>query len=591
MACVVVAAAIILSFLWGTAFTCPDDLFTATAWQRSGDGAPRPALTLEEACQAPPQRCPYLLDVIPRWPAIVRASWVSAVYQGRFYQVFAYTLAQVPYSFDSIPIANSFRIGSVAFVFCCFALMLKGLLKDFRLSLFFVLLSIALLQTGYAYNPFHALPLWFNLGAGLLFLAFFFFNESLSRKSRFLNAAAAVMYCGALLLYESFLCYGFLFFALSYVRSVENLPMRRLWRSLLGMSWIIAVTMAYLGCYFTFSAAHPTTYAGRSFSPAAPSAVLYTIFQFSISGLNFHSLLHANLQWSLKAAVMAVLVFTISFDGLRRYSPVLSGRCLTALAAWSVAGMCAPNVLYGFSERYRHWALAYNNYYLGSFYSAFAEAVLVGTLGLLAVKLSGFLRVKTAGVIGVAAIFSMAAYANIRDGDRLFAVHRENREYWRLVDSLVSDGKSGVTGPSAVIVAPVLQNLPYLDAASYDYWSFYFTGKLHFSVLVVGSPADYLLLPSKVRSTSPVFGLATKYLPDLKAGFAAIGPIDVGVWRNDPTRILTARANVTVVGDPKDLFVTFRAADSGQVFKSPATAQVMSSNSVPIDLSALILGH
>jgi len=578
MACVVVAAAILLSFLWGTAFTCADDLFTATAWQRWTGGAP--GLSLVEAGALRPTG----------WPAIFRASRVMAAEQGRFYQVFAYTLAQTPYRFHSIPVVNLFRIGCMVFVFFSFALLLKGLLSDLRLALFFVLLSIALLQTGYSYNPFHALPLWFNLAAGLLFLALFFYNEGRLRKSRALDAAAVVMYCGALLLYESFLCYIVLFPVLSCLRSRENSWRSRLWRALLDSSWIIAITAVYLGCYFAFSAAHPPTYAGRFLSPAPPAAILTTIFRFSVSGLNFQPLFHPDLQWNLKAAVMAVIVFPFSFAALRRYSPALSGRRLAALAGCGVTGMCAPNILYGFSERYRHWAISYGDFYLGSFYSAFAEAVVVGTLGLLAVKLAGLLRMKTAGALGIAAVFALAGYANVGEGDRLFAIHRENREYWRLVDALLSDSESGLTGPSAVIAAPSLLHLPNLDTAVYDYWSFYFSGKLHFPVRVVGSPAELSLLPENVRLRSPVFGLAAEYRPDLKAGFAAMGAIDAGAWRNDPAHLLTARAAVTVVGGGGNLFLAFPAAGAGgRIYRRPATEHAVIEGAGPVDLSALIL--
>src|ERR1039458_6234634 len=106
-----ILASLMVWQLWGTAFTCDDDMFIATAWQRWGGGS-------------------------QGWAAVGRASWTMAVSQGRFYQLVAYTLTQIPYRLGSFETVNAIRIGGMLFVYASFAAMLASVTRNFRFALY-----------------------------------------------------------------------------------------------------------------------------------------------------------------------------------------------------------------------------------------------------------------------------------------------------------------------------------------------------------------------------------------------------------------------------------------------------------------------
>ena len=525
-ALILLAAMMVVSYLWGTAFTCDDDLWTSTAWQRWGGG-------------------------YSGLHAILHASWVQAVDQGRFYQLFAYTITQLSYMSGSIEVASGIRIGCVLLVLLGFILMLASLFRDLRIALYFAVLPIGLLETKYAYNPFHAYPLWFNLGIAFLFLAIAAFNEGQLRQSRVLSSIAIAFYCGSLLLYESFVLYVLLFYVIACLHSfsaAERLP-RLLWNALASVSGFLVSILCYLTFYYLFATVHPPTYAGRVLSLGAPSAMLNTIFQFSISGLNFAPLFHPVLVWSIRAFCVAAVVFVVSFSTLRHHAFRLRQSHILIVLSCGVAAMVLPNVLYGFSERYRDWATNIGHFYLGSFYAAFGEALVLGTILITIMRWADRFRGRTFAAGALAAVLSFASYANMDETARFFRIHQNNRKAWKVVDAILSGDAGGLVGPTAVVFAPTLVHLPQLETGGvYDYWSYYFSNKLGFTVRVVGDATEYARLPQQLRSM-PLFGMSWSYSTRLDETVATLGPIDMTRWHNELTSLPLSRSKVVTISD------------------------------------------
>ncbi len=549
--------------LWGTAFTCDDDLFTATAWQRWGGGA-------------------------RGWTAVGRASWVMACDQGRFYQLVAYTVTQAVYQLGSFEAINTVRIATLLFVFASFAAMTISLTRSFRFAMYVSILAAGLIEATYHFNPFHAYPLWFNLAIGLLFVAVLFFQEALRRESIPLTCAAAIVYFCSLLFYESFVFYSIVFFGLALAHGGAPPARRKAVQCAILKTWPLAVAAAlYMGLYFAFSYRYPGTYAGRVLTLASFPDITRTIVLFSVSGLNFRKVLPEDFAWNSSAILVALIVLLAAFLTMRRLHRRPPSTSLVLVGGAASICMLLPNILYGFSARYRHWAVAYNHYYLGSFYSAFAEAILIGVLSLWIVQQAGRVRLGGVATAGLAVFFAVAAYSNVQQAEAFYAGHRENRKLWDLVDAAVSTGN--VSERAQVLVAPRLVQMHQLSPWIYDYWNFYFSEKLHQPVRVIGKASEFRLLPERSRS-GPVFAFAPSYFRELRAGLFAYGQLDVDAWQNEG-RLLGTGVHVGILGGSSAVYLFEVTGEHPGGTMIHGGGPQVTIEGRPVDLNSLVLRY
>jgi hypothetical protein len=533
LAFIIVASAMV-GQLWGTGFTCDDDMFSATAWQRLGGGA-------------------------QGWTAIGRASWRMAVDQGRFYQLLPYTLTQAVYqqSFETVDVI---RIGTMLFVFMAYAVMLVTVTRSFEFSLYCSILYAGLIETTYMFNPFHALPLWFNLGIGIMFVAISVFQEGLVRDRRGWTNLAALIYFVSTLFYEVFLFYCVVFFALAYLHL--RTPLRSRTQNLVRAgtrAWAFGLSViSYVMLYMGFNRLYPnSTYTGKALSLASFLPVTRTIVGFSISGLNFKAVLPQSWQWSVPGIAVAFLVLSACLLSMGRTVFEMEKRKLLCVIGFGVICMLLPNILFGFTERYRHWIATSNNFYLGSFYSGSAEAVAIGGLSLWTVSQAARIRLGTITAVTISAFLTIAAYSNVRQAETFYRVHRNDRKVWNLVDASIS--KTGGLREAGIIVAPQLMQMSQLNTAIYDYWSFYFSEKFQHPVRVISKLSEFRALAPEAR-VGPVFALTCRNFPEFHVGLFAFGPLNVNAWQ-EYGELAVDYAQVGVLGNGADLFIFGKAPE------------------------------
>ena len=454
LALVAVIGAIVLP-LWGTAFTCDDDMFTATARFRHN--------------------------------GYFKSSLAMAQSQGRFYQLFAYPLAQLPYYLGSIEVANLFRLAGTASVFVAFFFMLARSLQSRELAVFITVLSAGLLQTAEMYNPFHALPLWFNLCMTTFFLSAILFHKSIATASPRLRWYSAAVFFVCLLFYEAAIFYLFYYVIIAGIehRKELNRSIRAWAASIVRIVLPYAVvTAVYLVLYVSFRLAYPPGYTGHEVSPAAAGDIVSTIVLFSLSGLDLNGFSSMDLSWDAHAFIAAMTVLATSFLVLRKNQSKLSSAVLAAAGLIAILFIFAPNILFGFLPKYRQWVKA-TPYYLGSYNSAFAMAALFGVISIGLVKAANRYKMRTAAALLLSLVLAHGSYQTVLKARPFYLQHKANRQAWTAVDGLIASAESNGLDRASIIVAPSLQVMPYLNPVMYDYWSYYFSWKLGRSVKVV----------------------------------------------------------------------------------------------------------
>ncbi len=459
-AALITIIAVMVLPIFGTAFTCDDDLFTASSRYSSRYGG---------------------------HGGYFKASLAVARSQGRFYQLFAFSLAQLPYYFGSIDVANLFRVAGTSLAFVLFFFMLKEVLRNMNLAAFFTVLSAGLMQTAKAYNPFHGFALWFNLGIGCIFVSVWLFHRSIDRQSLRLRWASAMIFFASLLFYESFVPYSIYFFIMAAVLYREELRRSfKTWASAMArLLWPYAVvTAVYLVLYAAWRYAYPPSYTGHKMSLAGPYETISTIVIFSLNGLDLGSFLTFDFSWSGSALLAGATVLATTFIVLRKFHHSLPYRAIASLSLMAVLFIFIPNILFGFMPKYRQWVKA-DPFYLGSYYSAFPMAVLLGLFSMAVVKAASRYNQQVAAALLLSLIFANASYQTVQRAAPFYAQQHENRRMWDMAEGLIEAADKNGLSKASTIVAPYMNNMPYLHPGMYDYWSRYFSMRLGRKISVV----------------------------------------------------------------------------------------------------------
>jgi hypothetical protein len=562
--CVLCVVALLLIQMVGTGFTCDDDMFTATARYR--------------------------------WDGVWNASWSMATGHGRFYHLFVYTLAQIPYLLPGFAVPTAFRVLSTASVFLAFFVATRKLLGCETLAMFLMLILGGLLTTTHGFNPFHGLPMWFNLGLTVLLTAVYFFNVGLECRAVGRRWLGGVFFFISMLFYETFIVYVALFPAIAFFRMQDT--GRRVWqRALSALRVSIPIFWAmglWLMLYLLFRAAFPSHYRGEDISLGSARDMAITVLQFSRAGLNLSALYKLSWAWNTPAASAAVLAGLAFFALFQQLKSKVSGQLLVVLAVLGVLFALAPNAIYAFTPRYREWVRS-DPYYLGSFYGAFSLVFSIGATFLFIGRISWKKWISVVLSCALALFFSLNAYANHLESFRFFREHRQNRQLWNLVDDAVSSGLKQMLDANAVLVAPQLVRMPMLSPLAYDYWSYHMRQLLGRPIQVVGVPTDVSQLPAGQKEQLPapnetgeLIGLVVRYNNKFGIGLVAFGKIDAREWVKDPRRLLARRASVRISGKSGHLWLLGGGPDHYTILV-PARPTIELQNPVCFDLTTLSL--
>ena len=382
--------------------------------------------------------------------------WASAVemakFQGRFYQLVLYPLAMLPFVGESIIVANLFKIYTFLMVLAGFWCLCRELIGR-AAALVCLALFVCLFDTvGGSYNPFHGLPLWFGLGCAFLMFSLGLLLRSF-RKHTSANLAYFVFFL-ALLSYEILLLYVPLF-VLFHLYNLESVDSHRftkpaIYEAMLRCRILYFYVALYLVLYAGYKHFFPGTYSGvegLTFAPA--NEMLRPILNFSLRSLYFRfgqSGQQAFSPFSLAfaiAGVAAVLFALVSASRAESDQAQLSPaaqriKVKRPLILVLLGYVFIPNVLFGFTLRYRIWAGDGVEFYLGSFFSAFALILFLYFCMSRLVAVSTDRVVRYVCAMTFTFLIGIFTYSNAKNSENFFDQSSTMSARWPVADWAIS---------------------------------------------------------------------------------------------------------------------------------------------------------
>ena len=337
-------------------------------------------------------------------PWIVRSTWReildAASAQGRFWLIPINFIAGLPYKLGGWSGLFITKIVVNALTLLAFVVFLKKLINlPFALLTATVWLALLEISHGY-YSAFHGFLLMFNLQMGVLFLSLWWYmilREKKNTGMQFLGPYA--LFGFVLLAYEPMLFLALTFPAVALLKDLalhqltftqhntsgkvlRLLTWTRAWAQ---QNWLIFLVLAlYVFAYFVYRHFQPTP--GRGLDPVGdPAEIIRTIYRFSVYGFNveFSPLKTLNSEDASFSLIARVGVYALCLIGAAYLMiPELDSNegesILRHPFGLSILGflLISPNLLHGFVEGYRKWAME-SPYYVGNYLSSFALAILV----------------------------------------------------------------------------------------------------------------------------------------------------------------------------------------------------------------------
>lgn len=428
-----------------------------------------------------------------------------AIFQGRFYQLFIYWVALLPFQTQSLDGINLFRVYTFLAFLAGFAYLCRNVLGWIGAACCVALFLCLYDTVGGAYNPFHGLPLWFGLGCGILCWSLGLHIKAMKRGTA--SQLAFALFGLSLLTYEILLLYAplYVFLALYYLprsndQSASGWLSAAVWIRAIRATYAIGIyVLIYLICYVVFRHFYPGTYVGATGLTMGPwQDVLRPIIRFSVHALYWHTGETGNSVFAPLSAIyalvgLAVVAATLWISRRNDQPEEVASRSMPGLipVLVLVAYVFLPNVLFGFTDRYRIWAGDGVRFYLGSLYSAVPWTILIylGLRWFWNFVAEGHGGRKVIGAMVLCGLFSLT-YANSHNSANFFDQSQRMSIRWRVADWVVRTIASETT---QVPAQPILicgegftnnQELPvyFRNAdmmADVDiYWSRYFSRNL-----------------------------------------------------------------------------------------------------------------
>jgi hypothetical protein len=469
--CVLLAFFLILSRLWGGGITGGDDPFTASA--------------------------------AFKFNGTFGASVIMAESQSRFYQLIYYPLAQIPYLFNDLRWTNLFRIFSAALPIIMFFLFLKELVNT-RLAFLTLIIYLGLYDTvgrgagfGSGYNPFHALPLWFNLGMTFIFTSFWMYSKKVNNGTFKVGIVESLFLLIGILSYEATLFYTLIFPLIFYFKVLYKRKKMFFFDFLLLFKKyfynIFIVGILYLGTYLTYRLIHPPVYIGtQELRFPGIKTFLMTIYGYSFSSIRPN----LNIKFSGLEPLVVSFLLLIAFTTLVfLYISRITNKIKTTNYNVSAFGnnyfvlisvlffVFSPNILFALTPRY--FLLNSNQvFYLGSYYSSFALALLISVLIISFLKKTiGFKRIiKFTLIFPILLIFFILSINNQTYSFEFFHKSKVDSIKWKLANDLTIFLKENYLNPKSICTNTLINHFD-----DYDYWSYYFSNKMNYKLKVIYS--------------------------------------------------------------------------------------------------------
>lgn len=454
----VLCALILLSELWGISYTTGDDLYFAVARYKEG--------------------------------GVFAVALHSAMTQGRFYQLFALPLLQLPNLFEPFLALNIVRVVSNALPFLAFYIMAQQLFGS-RVAKTAGFIGLGIFAVTGSFNPFHAYPLWFNTSAFLLMSSIALYHRRILHAHSLVLPSA--LYFSSLLFYESLLLY-FPLFAFIYWhtcwRSSPSVEIKsQVIRALKVNLPMFVVVVTYLVVYGIFRANffNPDAVGkGLMLSLAPASEIIKTIVRFSLGGIALKIKLHSiDEMLSLGGVFSLILALGLSLVLFFTRNQERASF-LRAPLGWVMVTYCAiaPNILYAFTEKYRDWA-AGDSCYVGSYYSAYAIALGIALIVNKEFSSGRVIRANWGIYASILGAFVLASTLNFNMTQSYFSQKRQDALHWPAMQSAIPALKQRK-------ITRLCSETFVTHPSEAQYWSYYLKG-------LMGREMQVRLLPNIVQ--------------------------------------------------------------------------------------------
>lgn len=441
----VLCALILLSQLWGISYTTGDDKSIAVARYEEG--------------------------------GVLAVAIHGATAQGRFYQLFTYSLVQLPNLFEPFLALNITRIISNLLPFLAFYFMTRQLFGD-RVAKIASFVGLGIFETTGSFNPFHALPLWFNTNAFLLMLSIGLYHRRLQQERSLILPSA--LFFSSLLFYESFLLYlpvfGAIYWQVCCSQHLQPDIKNQIIRALRVNQSMLAVVIAYLVLYVAFRANFfkpEIVGGGLMFSLASVSEIVKTIYKFSLGSIAMKIRL-PTMDEILSLAGLFSLILTLGLSlALVTTRKRVSSSFVRMPLGWLVLlyAAIAPNILYAFTERYREWALG-DSCYIGSYYSVFAIALSIALVVTKEFPSFGSIRRNYGVYISIMVALFIASSLNFINTKNYFDYKRLDALHWPAMQAAIPALKQSN-------ITRLCSETFVTHPSDAHYWTYYLKGTLN----------------------------------------------------------------------------------------------------------------
>jgi hypothetical protein len=434
--------------------------------------------------------CMYFGPLSPR--SILEASWVQATGQGRFYQFFYYTLAQIPFMADSFLALGVVRILSTLLLLhslFAFSTILFGRLSGFLTPLVFV----AIYSVNGDYNALTGLPLWFGLGQISILYAVVAASKFISGnrlKDFFIFLFLFVL---GILSYEAmWLIVPTLFFALKHSSNYQQADeyrdaknRRLVFKSILGTA------LVYGASYLLFSKSFPSSYAGTQISLSDPIGIVVTTLKLGVGHVsrNTYSLAQLLLHPEIAAFVILVALSAFWFFGglgggsrLDYYlqAEIDAKKSITPIRVSIIflGSSLLPGALLALTARYREIS-SFDPLYLTSLYSGVLQSVGISVLIL------GFLKFKSGTILKSTTWALILFFASLNTLTNISVFQSQVSKQWiyEAVEKATSVYFNRPESSSAIPIS-VEELQRYAPTGVYNFWQPYLRAKTGYPVIV-----------------------------------------------------------------------------------------------------------
>jgi hypothetical protein len=423
--------------------------------------------------------CMYFGDDNQR--SIFRVAWDQGTGQGRFYQVFYYTLAQIPFLPGSFLVLRVIRFVTTALLLqavFAFSNTLFGKLVGFISPLLFV----AIYSVNGDYNALTGLPLWFALGQILLLYSVVAAFKYVGTKKLLWFLIFIVCFTLGTLSYEAAWLIALPLFTCLLVVKAINVMSIRIAVTLLRPIWIsiIAFGAIYGLIYLYFLGKFPSSYSGtkidvdnfgdfaRTTAELGVGHILRNAFTFNqfLTSIEFLGFLFVSLILCIYFFVK--LCNSIDFNSLTLspYAPKKS-QAFAIVGTLVIAASFLPGALLALTSRYREISL-YDPLYLTSLYAAVLQAI-----GGALILASWFSSIKKTSAISL--VLSAIFYFALANTGTNFIIYKSQTEKEWLFNAATDAVKNYFTVNSSDLglTIDVKELASVSSSGAYNFWKPY----------------------------------------------------------------------------------------------------------------------